>query len=355
MTKNLVVVIYDSILNSVFRGQVLEPIINKLKTGLYTRVCIISFEQNFINQDTCKQISSLHPNLSLIIVKRWVFIHPWCLFFQIRTLKRLLTTLDSYDIIARGALSGFLALKALDTKRCTNLIIQARGLLAQEYRYEHRNSSQFLRPIYNFRAWCYECVERETYANKPRNFAYTIEVVSAALEKYIITFFGADRTHITLAHEDIPAKIAPDQIKKWRAKIRVQLGIGQQARVYCFSGAIKSWQNPLPVINYFLDCYQKDPTCFLLVLTPSVDFFSCALKQHLPAHTYMIFSVSYEHMYEYLAAADVGLILREPGIISWIARPVKAMEYEAAGLTIVHNNTVDWLVQRYGVSREFQL
>ncbi len=75
------------------------------------------------------------------------------------------------------------------------------------------------------------------------------------------------------------------------------------------------------------------------------------LAKRVPENSYKIMSVVHEKVFEYLCAADIGIIFRESSVINWVSRPVKAMEYEAAGLSIAHNNTVAWIVARYGINR----
>jgi len=82
----------------------------------------------------------------------------------------------------------------------------------------------------------------------------------------------------------------------------------------------------------------------LLILTFDVDRFKNKLKEILPINSYVVLNVAHEKIYEFLAAADYGIVFREKNIISWASRPVKAMEYQAVGLKIIHNNTVEWLV-----------
>jgi len=48
-------------------------------------------------------------------------------------------------------------------------------------------------------------------------------------------------------------------------------------------------------------------------------------------------------LYVYLAAADYGLLFRHKDIINWVSRPTKMLEYQAVGLKIIHNNTIEWL------------
>lgn len=354
MKKNLVVVIYDSVLNSVFDGQVLAPLVKKLHNGRYNHAYIVSFESQHISTKKLAQISNAHPQLRVIVVHRWKFVAPWLLYGQIRRLKKILTHVQTpYEILARGALAGFLAAKALEKTSHTSLTIQARGLLAKEYRYEHAHVSGYDALFHRWRAQQYEHIERAVYSNMQNLTNYTIESVSAALEEYLINTFAAKPGNFTRAKDDIPTITNSEKISEWRTTTRAELGLDTTKTVYCFSGAVKSWQDPHLVIDYFVKRYQENLKNFLLVLTPQAEEFKKQLQQKLPQSAYFVAAVAHEQVYQYLAAADIGLIFREPGVVSWVSRPVKAMEYEAMGLKIVHNNTVDWLLQRYGINRTF--
>jgi len=354
MNKSLVIVVYDSILNSVFDGQILAPLIKKLDNSHYNHGYIISFEPHHVCDQKIDQINSAHPQLKVIIIPRWKFIVPWLLFIQINRLKKIFDHIQTpYEIIARGALAGFLATNALEKIPNIPLTVQARGLLAKEYRHEHGQASGCVTLFYRWRAQQYEKIERAVYGNIQKLTNYTIESVSAALEEYLINTFAAHQGDFTRAKDDIPTIKNTEKIPQWRVNTRTELGLEPTATVYCFSGAVKSWQDPRLVIDYFTQRYQENAKNFLLILTPQVKEFKKQLQQHLPQSAYFVAAVTHEQVYQYLAAADVGLIFREPGVVSWVSRPVKAMEYEAMGLKIVHNNTVDWLLQRYGINRTF--
>jgi phage tail protein X len=355
MEKNLVVIVYDSILNSVFQGQIVVPLVNKLCNGRYKNGYIISFENETIDQRELTRITCMHPQLNIIVVRRGKFIAPWLLGLQTHKLYKILKKIPGpYDISARGALAGLLVLKIIKKFPQSTLTVQARGLLAEEYRHEHKHCRGITALLHQWRAKQYATIERLVYGLYSKTFNYTIEAVSAALEEYLIQTFGTNPACVVRAIDDIPFIAQPEKIKLWRAATREKLQLDSTKTVYCFSGAVKTWQDPLLVINYFTNLLKKNTNVFLLILTPQEEQFKKLLQQHLPESTYFVTAVAHEHVYEYMAAADVGLIFREPGIISWISRPVKAMEYEAIGLLVVHNNTVDWLLQRYGTNRSLQ-
>ena len=84
----------------------------------------------------------------------------------------------------------------------------------------------------------------------------------------------------------------------------------------------------------------------MLVLSEDEAIFRNALrKTNLPATSHKIIQVPHEKLYQHLAAADSGLLFRKKDNVNWIARPTKMLEYQSIGLTIIHNDTIEWLAK----------
>jgi hypothetical protein len=228
------------------------------------------------------------------------------------------------------------------------LKVQARGLCAEEFRYTHtKNKVTFLRGITYYLIYrILWFVEREVFGEKIMS-DFSIEVVSVGLKDYMVKNFGADPTKIVLATRDIPQPVIPALVTQWRTQMRRHLNIAQDAYVYCYSGSYKPWQCADETVQFFVEQYARDQHAFLLILSQDKDAFINALKRHgVPSSNYRVVSIAPRYLLEYLSAADVGLLFREPDVINWVSRPTKALEYQAVGLKIIHNNTVAWLAQR---------
>jgi hypothetical protein len=349
-TNKLIFVVYDGILNSVFQSQVLMPLIKKVEKSEDLEVCIVSFEKQI---PPLKTILSLCDNEHIHIVakKRPLFLGQFSLLLPIRQLSKFLKETPSTKIIARGPLAGYITINALKkTKQpaIDEIIIQARGLAAEEFKYTNSLKKQnVLKKVFNpARYKKLKNIEFEAY--KKRNDAHLnnmkIEVVSPALKDYLIKTFDADENKITMAHEDIPHKIDKEKIKEWRKATREELEIPQDAIVYCYSGSARPWQCIDETIDYFKKAYKKNKNNFLLILSQDKEEIEDKLKKaKLPEHSYKILSVEPKNLYVYLAAADYGLLFRHKDIINWVSRPTKMLEYQAVGLKIIHNNTIEWL------------
>lgn len=348
MRNNVLVwVVYDSVQNAVFEGQVLIPLREALDRGRYDRAVLVTFENTSIPTDIAKR---LHEDIRLqvYVCKKYPFIGKIFLWIGVFQLRRILSFFSSYEVIARGALAGFIAQRAVKQSRCSNFIIQARGLLAEEYRYAHKNARGVACLVHWWRFWLYAWLERDVYGSGASFLGCHIEVVTRALQDYLEKKYATKSHQCLVAHVDIPARIEPCQVMQWRNLMRKEFCIAGDQTVYCFCGSVQPWQCPEMIVQYFIERYIADSRSFLLILTPDVAAFFDLLRGRLPSYTYLVIRVCHEHIYQYLALADIGMIFRQEDIVSWVARPVKAMEYEAVGLRVVHNNTVAWLIERAG-------
>jgi hypothetical protein len=253
-------------------------------------------------------------------------------------------SLEDYGIIARGPHAGFLCMHAMDKKKCRSLIIQARGLIAEEYKYTHTNKKSYTKIFHNFRYKQFKQLEKGTYSRIHLFPKTKIEAVSAALKEYIIRNFKTHERNITIAKEDIPPKVDKNIIAKWRHETRKKLNISQKNVVYCYNGSIKPWQCPEMVIDFFEKKIKDNPSSFLLVFTQNKNQFEQLIyKKNIPLDKYMVKTVNHDKIYQYLSACDYGMIFRKKSIINWVSRPTKVLEYEAVRLNIIHNHTVKWL------------
>ncbi len=335
--KTHLIVLYDSIFNSVFQGQVIAPLIKQLNASPETSASIVSFEHKKI---TTQQIASLisDPRINIIVRTKIPFMGTLSLWLAARQLKTIFKKLNPTTITARGPLAGWIVAHAAQSK--ISVIVQARGLAAQEYLYAHEPSSWWHR----LRAWHYEQIEQyvyDTYANQPH---VTVHTVSKALKKYLIQTWLTPEHKITVATHDIPEKISIDRVHSWRKSMRKKLGISERAYVYVYNGSAHPWQCPEQTVQFFAHAYQKNTNSFLLILTQSVAQFHALLRTtDIPTNAYHVTCVPHAEIYYYLAAADTGLLFREKHCINWVSRPTKALEYQAVGLKIMHNNTIEML------------
>ncbi|MBD3231982.1 glycosyltransferase [Candidatus Dependentiae bacterium] len=353
MHKRIIFIVYDGIQNSVFTSQVLKPLQNLLNKDNKVEISIISFEKiskkNFIN--IIKQNNSLlKPQMAnkikFIILRKLPLITKTSLLFATYQLNKILKRTSFTKIIARGPLAGWIAIKTLKKLKQTNMpiTIQARGLCAQEYRFTFQDLKESLiKKI--FRKITYKklnTIEKEVYCIKRNNI--TFESVSPALKNYLITNFETNKNQIIIASQDIPEKIKTNKRKNFRKIIREKLNIPPDSFVYCYSGSAKPWQCIDKAIKYFSIKLKNNPNNFLLILSQDQKQIEKIIKQNkINTKNFHLINSKPKKLHQYLAACDAGLLFRDKDIINWVSRPTKMLEYQAAGLKIIHNNTVAWL------------
>ncbi|MBI4820036.1 MAG: glycosyltransferase [Deltaproteobacteria bacterium] len=120
-----------------------------------------------------------------------------------------------------------------------------------------------------------------------------------------------------------------------RDRIREELGLTRRfVVVYC--GSLTPWQLPEHSARVFKIIRQVDRTAHFLAVTTQPDTMRRRLHQAgLSDQSMTVVSVPHEEVGNYLAAGDVGLLLRESRFFNEVASPVKFAEYLAAGMPVI--------------------
>ena len=336
-------VLYDGINHSIFEGQVLQPLLKRFESGFYFKIHIISFEQTFSEKLTqlVAGYENSYPALSFSIFKRNRFISSFFLQNQIHILKTFLSSFSSYHLIARGPLAGYLAKHAI-TFNCLSLTIQARGLLAEEFSYTHRQAPLWKWPFITLRIWQLRHFEKKAYTPlENSSIPFSIESVSDALSEYLQTTYNFSKHFFIPALFDAPQPIIQTQKSEYAAQVKKELFIDHNAIIYVFNGSLKPWQCPQESIAYFKKEWLKDNRSFFLALTHETEAMKALIASvELPTNSFKVLSVLQKDVIRYLCTAQYGFLLREPHIINWVSRPTKLLEYQAAHIQIIHHNTI---------------
>lgn len=333
----LVYILYDSMNNSIFASQVWSLLLKIAAEDKYQSIILISFESQHL-------IHNYHDQrIKTIQIKRYKYLGRLCLLLDLFKLKKYLPK-SSFEIIARGPFAGWLATKSITTN-CTKVTIQARGLAAEEYAYSTPTPNLLRQILVTIRYYQLLALEKKVYRTKhPRLY---LESVSTALQDYLIKSYGTTTPNLTLAQTDIPNQINSAQILTWRNTLRKKLAIAPTTIVYCYSGSTHQWQRPTETVQFFQSKLIQNEQAFLLVLTPQPALFTQLIQSlDLPTNSYLVLTVAHHEIYQYLAAADFGLLFREKHILNWVSRPTKALEYQSVNLPILHNNTIAYLISK---------
>jgi len=172
----------------------------------------------------------------------------------------------------------------------------------------------------------------------------SIEAVSTAMQEYLIKTYNTPKNLLSVAKTDIPDIIPAQKIKIWHDEVRNELTISNDRYIYCYAGSGKAWQCPQQIIDFFIETKKTKIESYLLILTQDTVLFNQLCKKAgLDFKDYTVMHVPHAKLFNYLSAADAGLIFREKHILNWVSRPTKILEYQSVGLKIIHNNTVQIL------------
>lgn len=337
-------ILYDSITNSVFEGQILAPLLHKIATEK-CNVHIISFERALPHKAVLDALKQYEPLLTVTCIKRMPFLGAFSLYFERQNLNKLIPK-EPYSLIVRGPLAALCAQPLI--KHSTEYIIQARGLLADEYRYTHHTTVWYKKPLHRLRAYQLAYYEKKGYRTiGSAPYQGYIESVSTALSKHLADVCTLSLSYFKRAYDDVPQPLTQEQKNTFKITIREQLHIPKAAFVYVYNGSAKPWQCPLETVCYFKKQYIKNRKCFLLILSQDVHTFKAICQQYnIPHFAYRILTIEHTKVLSYLCAADCGIILRKHHIINWVSRPTKVLEYQAAHIPIYHNNTIALLTEK---------
>lgn len=359
--KKLNFILYDGLKNSVFVSQVLQPLLNQLHKDNNLEITLVSFEKKRPSDEFLIKTIPAHDRFHLVVARRLPFLGKLSLRFAVYQLKKFFRFNYVDEIIARGPLAAWVAIKSIRKLQKENSLLvgqknilirlQARGLCAQEYRFVYQFEKQSLikKCFHKFIYHKLNQIEIDSYKCQVKkalrqNLNVEIEAVSPALKDYLVESFKVIPARVFIANKDLPNKISEEERIFWKQQIRTELGINMEDFVYCYSGSAKPWQCIPQTIQFFSDQYKKNLKSFLLILTSDVDKVKKIVSEYkLPQDRYLLMDVIPNKLNMYLCACDVGLLFRDNDVINWVSRPTKMLEYQAAGLKVIHNNTIGWL------------
>lgn len=346
---HLIILLYDSVTNSVFESQVLTPYQQAVQSGIYATMTLITYEkQGFIQtaayQKLQEQLRAYNPAITCHVIERPVFLGIFSLWPLLAPLRTLLEQQHKHVLVARGPISGYLARYAANTTTA-HIILQARGLLHAEYCMTTQHAPWWLKPVHAYRAYQYKKVEQHAYTTKTSILPTTLETVSPALKAHIAATYKP-AVPITLATHDTPPHVPEAERLAQRTYYRKLLGIATHTPVYAYNGSLKTWQCPDMTFRFFKEQLTHNNTSVLLFISQDKHAAQqLGATYQLPRDAVIYIHVPHKEVVPLLCAADYGLLFREQHIVNWTSRPTKLLEYQSAGLQVIHNNSIEILQQ----------
>ncbi|HVT88209.1 MAG TPA: glycosyltransferase [Tepidisphaeraceae bacterium] len=157
--------------------------------------------------------------------------------------------------------------------------------------------------------------------------------VSNRMKEFACGRYGIDAGKIAVAPCCVDMS-APDPMLARNAN-RLKLGITERF-VVAYCGGAHSWQLPRQSTELFLKIQSAIPRAHYLVLTPAVEQLKHILQQlNVRSSDATVMNVPHDQVATHLAAADVGLLIRERSLINEVAAPVKFGEYLRSSLPVI--------------------
>jgi hypothetical protein len=238
-------------------------------------------------------------------------------------LRCLLSWRKENCIMARNPIATNMGLILRSAGVVKKVIYDGRGAMAAEWQeYDFNQPLEFKGQV--------EQLEKNAVQNSDKRLA-----VSQALISYWEDHYNYQQN----IHTIIPCLLSVEfieQAQKSRAKrlqIRKQLDIANGAKVLLFSGSVASWQNPVELFAMLKQALQDDPAIFLLLLSPNNSSWA-DLQLAFPGRVKHAW-VTPNRVFDYLAAADYGLLIRGESTTNLVAAPTKFAEYLAGGLKVL--------------------
>lgn len=234
-----------------------------------------------------------------------------------RVLASLKFTSDTIVHI-RGDLYGFLAMKYFRARGINQkILIDIRGLVLDEIDAYLEN-----RVLRNIKKNLFKKVYK-----KIRD-GVNISVVSKAFKEYLIMNQGFNPKYLTV-NSNITSTIF-DFDNESRKRIRQELSIPEDSLVaICSSGGGETWQKDFKVIKTLLDL-----NIVVINLSSKSVNIEGVINKSVPFHS----------VPKYLSAADLGILWRDQTSFNWVASPSKFSEFVSSGLFVIHNETIDLVV-----------
>lgn len=168
--------------------------------------------------------------------------------------------------------------------------------------------------------------------------ANSIICVSNKLKNLIVEKYKCDPQKINV----IPC-LADDNIfyysEEIRQKIRNEKNLNDKF-VFVYAGGIGSWHYSDTVFKIVSEINRKFNNIFFIALTPNVKEAEEYSRKYSFNGNILIKSAAQKEVFEFLNAADMGLLLREYDPLNIVASPTKFAEYYLTGLPVMISDNI---------------
>ncbi len=232
--------------------------------------------------------------------------------------------------IGRSVFANQLALILRKYRLTKEVVLDARGAEFAEW------SEYFFKenegPIANLEL---KRLEKESVEQSDRLLAVSKKLINYWCDSLDATF---DRNRAMVIPSSLSIHFAKDQIDNAvRLKLRNTLSVSMNEVLLVFSGSDSDWHAFFDVLSFCTRlALKQDNIRFLFLTNAKVDF-----EKHPSLSGKLILKwLSQKQVFEYLQAADYGLLLRNNSITNHVSSPVKFAEYLASGLKVIVSDNI---------------
>jgi glycosyltransferase involved in cell wall biosynthesis len=158
--------------------------------------------------------------------------------------------------------------------------------------------------------------------------------VSESMVDYLVSRYGVDRDKCLV----VPCCVDGPRFgvgARRRQEMRSQLGLAERF-VVAYCGSVERYQLPRESVALFQRIGTIEPRAHFLAVTTNTRAMRAAILEAGVDETRVtVVSVRHAEVPAHLAAADVGLLLREESVVNRVASPVKFAEYLASGTPVI--------------------
>lgn len=344
--------------STAFNSQVLS-LLNGVKDEV-ENISLVVLEQSLlpflklINPEIKRKIDRIKKQFKIaeVIVQKPRILR-WLMKIESRTLRRIINdSLEKVNILhCHGEAGGYLGLLARkEIGRDIPLISDLRGLVSEESLLCGKEGNLIKSFLFNLRA--YEFQKIEEYVVKESDLIFC---VSRKFKKYLQEKYKASPDKIAVIPSLVDSRFFffSPEIRKRKRK---ELGIERRI-VFVYSGSTVKWQLPEETISFFKKIKEIIPEAFLLFLTNNI-LHARKYFNGINGEDYLLISVPYREVPDYLNAADIGILLRERNLVNRVASPMKFGEYLCCGLPVITTSGVgdtEEIIEQQGIGRLLDL
>ena len=273
-------------------------------------IAFISLRDFFVNK---RKIRIAYPDST--VLPMFPGIENWKM--NVLRLKFTMLFKKKQTVIARGV---FATLMALQSKKFSKVCFDARGAYAAEWEEYMKGYSQAI-------AAKMKDIERDALTKADFRIAVSQKLVDYWNEAYNYT----SNNHVVIPCT-LDSTLQLEYSAKANTEVRKSIGIIDDEILLVYSGSSAQWQSFTKLSEYISVAFNQNSKIKLLMLCkPGAEK---ELSTRYPGRVIQAW-VKPDEVPLYLAAADYGLLVREPSVTNRVSSPVKFAEYMAAGLPVI--------------------